>query len=333
MGHVGRQRVRSLLIGLAALAYQSVATAAFTSIVTFGDSLSDTGNLFLASGGAQPPAGQPYFNGRFSDGPLWIEALATGLGRSADASPFLAGGRNYAFAGARTGTSTPPPGVLGQIGGLWSQPVADPDALYVIWGGMNDMRDARSAFRTASASDAAGRQAAAQAAIDNLYASLGFLASIGARHFLIANLPNLGDTPEAALLDLQFASSDASARFNALIPGLETFVEASLGLDIDVLDIASLFAAIRTDALSNGGAVYGITNVTSPCAGFIGSSGAPCNASLFSDALHPSAQAHALIGRTALGLVQDVQQAPEPGTVALLGLGLAGLAASRHRKQ
>ena len=50
--------------------------AAFSGIVVFGDSLSDTGNFFLASGGAV--AGPPYFEGRFSDGPVWVEVLAEG---------------------------------------------------------------------------------------------------------------------------------------------------------------------------------------------------------------------------------------------------------------
>src|SRR4029453_12923135 len=49
----------------------------FSRIIVFGDSLSDTGNFYHLTGGF-PPA--PYANGRFSNGPLWIEYLADDLG-------------------------------------------------------------------------------------------------------------------------------------------------------------------------------------------------------------------------------------------------------------
>jgi GDSL-like Lipase/Acylhydrolase len=47
----------------------------FDQLVVFGDSLSDTGNLSKGLGGQFPPS-PPFFNGRFSDGPLWLEYLA-----------------------------------------------------------------------------------------------------------------------------------------------------------------------------------------------------------------------------------------------------------------
>jgi outer membrane lipase/esterase len=313
-----------LALGAATLASVPAVAGPYTSMFVFGDSLSDTGNLAIATGGTQPPAGQPYFNGRFSDGPVWVETLAAGLGLSANVLPSLVGGNNYAFAGARTGTGSNPPGVLAQVGGLWgpTNPVADPNALYVVVGGGNDLRDGRGAGSTP-----ATRQAAALAAATNLFNSVALIASRGARNILIANVPDLGTTPEAALLGLVANSSDISQRFNLLVAGLEGQLEALFaGLDVDFLDMNGLGAAIRQDALSNGGAVYGITNVTSPCAGFTFSNGAACNVSLFSDALHPSARAHALLGQLALGTVL-----PVPGSVWLAVLGLGGLVLVRRR--
>jgi outer membrane lipase/esterase len=311
----------------------AVQTAPFTSLVVFGDSLSDTGNVFTATGGAVPSA--PYFNGRFSNGPVWIDHLAAALGLPAGATPSLVGGNNYAFGGARTGTGAAPvPGLLSQIGGLWAPTHpggADPNALYVVVGGMNDMRDARSAFAGNTPADQAGRQAAAATAANNIFNAIAFLASSGARHILISTLPDLGATPEAAGLGLVAASSDATARYNSLVSGLEGLAESLLvGLDVITFDMAAVAAAVRDDALNNGGGVYGITNVFTPCGAFPGSIGISCSVSMYSDALHPSAPMHDLIGMAAVSALSRV---PEPGTLALLGLALAGLAATRRRKQ
>jgi len=216
--------------------------------------------------------------------------------------------------------------VLAQIGGLWApaNPLADPNALYVIAAGGNDMRDARSAYTTNSAADQAGRQAAAAAAANNLAVGLALLASKGAKNILLANLPDLGLTPEAALLGLQSASSDASARFNAQIAALEVLAETNLGLDVRLLDLAGIGLAIFNDALNNGGAKFGITNVFTPCGSFPGSIGISCSVSAFSDALHPSARTHAIFGLAAL------QAVPEPGSVWLVLLAAVAMFARRR---
>lgn len=321
------------LVGIASLAAAALAAAPahaypYTSMTVFGDSLSDTGNVAIATGGAIPAP--PYAPGRFSDGPIWIDVLAAGLGLPAGAVPSFAGGTNYAFGGARTGAGTSPvPGLLAQFGGLWApaNPFADPTGLYVVVGGGNDMRDARFAFPTNSLVDQAGRQAAAEAAANNLFTVVAGLASRGARHVLIGNLPDLGATPEAALLGLTASSSDATARYNALLAGFETALEGLFpALDVDLLDLFGLSNRIRDDAINNGGAIYGITNVSMPCGSFAGSAGASCASSLFSDALHPTSAAHAVVGAAALRAV------PEPDMAWLALAGLAVLTLQRRRR-
>src|SRR3954462_11973986 len=90
--------------GLAALAISvgSVGLAVagpFSNLVVFGDSLSDIGNISSATFGTTP--GPSYYNGRFSNGPVYAETLATGLGLPALARS-TASGNDYAYGGAQT---------------------------------------------------------------------------------------------------------------------------------------------------------------------------------------------------------------------------------------
>ncbi|MFT3816946.1 MAG: SGNH/GDSL hydrolase family protein [Rubrivivax sp.] len=309
-----------LAVATAALLGSAVAQAGpYTSLTVFGDSLSDVGNIKIASPNSVP--NPPYPDGRFSDGLNWVDVLAAGLGLPSAGVASLAGGTNYAFGGARTGTAQNPPGVLLQVAGLWapSHPAADPNGLYVVVGGGNDMRDARSA---ANGTDAT-REAAAQAAAFNIFQAVFALASAGAQHVLISTLPDLGNTPEAVLLGKVAESHDASQRYNAAIAGLEATLEGLfLDLDVMVLDMAAVGNDILDDALNNGGAQFGITNVAAGCF-FVGN----CGSSLFSDNLHPSAAAYAVIGNAALALV-----VPLPATVSLLGAGLLAMGLARRRR-
>ena len=313
----------------------------FSNLYVFGDSLSDTGNLLGTESSpgvlnTRPfPFVGPYEGNRFSNGLLWVEHFAQGLRLSPQAAaPFIYGGNNYAFAGAQTGTflalpADQIPGVLAQVGGIWAPSLTGPvdaNALFVVVAGGNDMRNARSIFSGNSAADIAGRQQAAINAFTNLTNTLRLLKTLGAKNVLVATLPDLGITPEAALVSLLLpgavaASTDATNRFNALVPQL-LGVGASFGLNMNLLDINGLTNAIQANPTA-----YGITDISSPCSGFLFSSGSSCAQSAFSDILHPSALVHALIGREAL-LVFGI---PEPGSVALFALALVALVAARRK--
>lgn len=337
------KKLRSLILPLALALPLGALAGPFSSLFIFGDSLSDTGNLIHPGpGGATRPAifSGPYDGGRFSNGPLWVEGLATGLGLSGQASSFLTGGNNYAFAGSQTGTipltGDQIPGLLTQSFGFWggTHTAADPNALYVVVAGGNDMRDARSAFSGTTTFDELGRQTAAATAVSNIKTTIDFLASLGAKNFLVASIPDLGYTPEAILLSLATttpsliaASSDATARFNALMPTLVGW-GTHAGLNMSFLDLDGLNRGILANPAS-----FGITSTDSPCAGFAnpltGTVGTTnCANSLFSDVLHPSAYTHSLIASAAL----KVLGVPEPGSLALFGLGALALVVVRRRK-
>jgi len=63
------------LLGLFALTVQAAdSRPAFSRIVMFGDSLSDTGKMYSKMRGYLPSS-PPYYQGRFSNGPVWLEQL------------------------------------------------------------------------------------------------------------------------------------------------------------------------------------------------------------------------------------------------------------------
>ncbi len=81
----------SALLTLAARA----ATPSYDKLCVFGDSYCDVGNLFVATGGAEPAP--PYYNGRFSNGPIWLDRVAGFLGVPLKASTLAR--TDYAFGG------------------------------------------------------------------------------------------------------------------------------------------------------------------------------------------------------------------------------------------
>lgn len=316
------------LAAAAALAWTTPAQAGpFSALYAFGDSLSDVGNIFTATGGAIP--GPPYANGQFSNGPVWLQGLAAGLGL-APLTPSLQGGTNYAFGLANTG-QTPthalqPIDVLGtlQFGAFTAaHPAGAPaDALYAVWAGSNDLIGAL------TAGPSVNPLATADAAVANLRTLLSDLADAGARSVLLATVPDLGLTPRLSGTAAQQAATALSAYFNAALRSVVDNDPDLAALDVRVLDIYALI----NDAVNQG--AYGFANVTDAC--LVGAvnfnGGTPCanpDDHLFWDDLHPTARAHAIIGQQALALVTAV---PEPGSLVLLVVGAAAATWTRRRQ-
>lgn len=301
-----------LTLGLGAFA--SPAAATYSDIYVFGDSLSDSGNIYAATLGGVPPP--PYFNGRFSNGPTYADNLASMLGFGL--APSLLGGHNYAFGGATAapGSSVGPLATdLGtQVNSFRALAgSADANALYVVWAGGNDLRAATPA--TAGAVIGAALTGV-QNAITGLYAE-------GARNFLVMNMPDLGLTPEATSGGTASAATFLSGLynngFNSVINGLRSVLA---GEDIDTLDTFSLL----NDAVADPGK-YGLTNVTDNCL----MAGAACTPGswLFWDGIHPTAAGHRMIAAAAYAAVPE----PETYTMMLAGLGLLGLVTRRRKQQ
>ncbi|MDP8965902.1 MAG: SGNH/GDSL hydrolase family protein, partial [Cyanobacteriota bacterium] len=151
----------------------------FDAFYIFGDSLVDNGNLFGVTRNLVPPS-PPYFNGRFSNGPVWVEILGSKLGISADST------HNFAFGGATSGTFNALSPLLGVPlpGGLSLQintfttttTTADPNALYALWAGGNDYLVQPTQLR---ATDPTG-------VVNNVVGAVSALSAKGARNFIVA---------------------------------------------------------------------------------------------------------------------------------------------------
>src|SRR3954454_455314 len=122
------------------IALKGAHAGAFSSVVIFGDSLSDIGNIAQAPIINEP--GPYYWNGRFSNGPVYAESFTTGLGLPTLVRSTSSGGTDFAYGGAKpTGTSFPDnifiQDIDDQVGQYLSSRPPNATALYLVWAGAN----------------------------------------------------------------------------------------------------------------------------------------------------------------------------------------------------
>lgn len=197
-------RLRSFVAALALsiVSFSAVATE-IDNVVFFGDSLSDTGNIWFATGGFPPP---PYFQGSAGaapaftggqwsspEGPSWPTLFASEFGLTATPSlvqvPYA---NNFAWGGARTGVnanSVVPPWLDQQVAQYLapfklSGTSPTQGTLVSIMIGGNDV------------ANNLGDEAALKAGIASIMTQMTNLYDQGVRLFLISNVPDIGATPE-----------------------------------------------------------------------------------------------------------------------------------------
>lgn len=287
----------------------------YSSFWALGDSLSDNGNLFAATAGANP-ASPPYFNGRFSNGPVWAEAVA---------ADFAVAG-NLAFGGANALTDADPIPDLGlQIGafGLTAPALMGARPLVSMWFGANDQFGAL--FELMLAGGVTGSiEAPGKAAADGVIAGARALAGLGVVDFLIFNLPDLGAIPArkgSPFKDIATAGAMAfNARLDAGIDGLR-----AEGLRVAEVDTFSLFNAVIADP-----AAFGVTDATTPCIipGVRVCTEAEAMQLAFFDPVHPNATIHARLAAEARAALAPV---PLPAAGWMLLAALGALAARARR--
>ena len=255
----------------------------FSNLVVFGDSLSDTGNLFNATEGLIPPS-PPYFEGQLSNGDLVVDAIADFL-ELPDSKSFLEGGSNYAFGGAQTGDGTSKitlfdtieeginvPNLGQQIDFYLSSQTPKETDLFFVYGGSNDFNDAIEP----------------EEVVNNITTHITELAEAGAKTFIVPNLPPLGNAPlfleqpEATI-----AFNAISDEFNQLLDTELDAIAAEFGITIIEPDFNSLAKEIfaNPDEFGFNNTTNGVLDLTN-----LTLNGNP-DEFFFWDLLHPSATA------------------------------------------
>lgn len=256
--------------------------ATVNEIIAFGDSLSDIGQVFQSSGGLYPPD-PPYFQGRYSNGRVWIEYLANNLNLASSQI------QNFAWGGATTqgGGDSPVPGLREQVASFTqTQPQLNSDALYVVWVGANDYLQG---------------QTNVSVPVENVMEAIASLSNHAAHNFLVANLPDLGRLPATR-------SNGTAARLSALTQAhnqqlaqqIELFNQQQPERDVVLLDVFSLY----NEAIANPNQ-FGLANVTGTCL----SGTQPCtnpDQFLFWDGIHPSTAGHLLVAEAAYAQLQQM---------------------------
>jgi phospholipase/lecithinase/hemolysin len=322
--------MKSVLLAAAAFLATPAAALTPTQFIVFGDSFLDAGNVQAAVGPLFTDPNLGYWQGRFSDGPTWIDHLSYAqFGQPSRAS--LLGGTNFAVGGARGSGDDPTP--LGVIPGLSSQLGAfgqylvqtgqpfDPDALYVINFGNNDVNYIQALADPTDPEFNPALIPAVQAAyVSNMVGAVVTLSGLGAKNILLAGVPNPTE-PEGQLLQ-----SLLTTGLNAAEPGLG-------GTNLLRLDYFSYFLGVAANP-----AAFGLRpdlNFTAPCLAVVAPSREPdCSGFLSFDGTHVTEQVQASLS-IYVARQFGLAAIPEPSSWAMMiaGFAAAGAAVRRGRRK
>lgn len=290
------------LAGALALALSCAGTVQaqeFTGFYVFGDSLSDSGNIAQLNG---LPPGYAFTT---NPDPVAAKIIAAYFGQSSLNS--LSGGPNFAWGGACVNPVGPCLNPVPRISDQVTQYLAltggsaDPNALYSIWGGANDI------FATLTL-DPLNAQANTVAAATAYVQQIARLQAAGANYIIVYNLPNLGATPQFLATPNAGSVSQITVVYNsALNAGLQ-----NLGDGIIPINTFGLISEIIANPSR-----YGFTNVTGTAcvpansiACDVNTGGLPGGFApgtndtyLFADGVHPTGAAHRMLANVVISTI------------------------------
>jgi phospholipase/lecithinase/hemolysin len=214
--------------------------------------------------------------------------------------------------------------------------IVDPNALFVVWSGSNDVGDALLLFDPTAADPFANVNLRMQEALQDVGAVLGGLVTAGAEYLLVPNVPDLGLTPELKMKGSEavLLATGLSAAYNVALEGIIGSL-FSINSDLTVYSFDT-FALLQQVAAHPGD--FGFTNVTDPCLVnfFVGSVIDPAkpvtvcpnpDEFLFWDINHPSAATQQILANGMLSAI------PEPGSWLLVGIGLVAVFSIRRGRR
>jgi outer membrane lipase/esterase len=280
----------------------SAASAQFSNAYIFGDSLGDAGQ----------------YGGRFTTNPGLTFPMYVAQRYGLSATPSFTGGNDFAQGGARVNSPSPliPPSapnlsIADQVTQFLTRGPVDPNALYQIQGGANDIFVLVQQAGGGQITPAQLQAAVVQAASD-LVTQVARLRAAGARYVVVYGVPDIGLTPRAALVNAQATFTNVSNLFNSTLnAGL-----AAANLQVVQVNAAGLLREVMASPAS-----FGFTNVTQGvCTVDLPGCGPNTlrdpNGALtwaFADTVHPTTGL-ALIGAQAAASMIEA-----PGKIGLLG--------------
>lgn len=188
------KRIFALIVSMFLIFTQSSYATTIDKIIVFGDSLSDNGNIYSLTTNAKKaiplipiiPKNPPYYDGRFSNGLVWIEHVAKQMNVKLE---------NYAYGGSWAESAVDswlvvPFGLDMQVSYYLVAAALDFHKfqhLYVIWMGGNDYIQGRSDADYATTNT-----------VESIKKQMEWLLYYGANNIALVNLPDIGSAPVAA---------------------------------------------------------------------------------------------------------------------------------------
>jgi len=222
-------------------------------IAVFGDSLSDDGNVYQLTNRTYPPT-PPYYQGRFTNGKVWLDYVRSKLGVKTFNGAYGTGSTDSSVVQGRTGPdlTIPTPGVVQQISKFIknnSKKIFQ-ETTFVVWAGGNDYFFSN--FEQTPA-----------LVVNRIKKIASTLYKQGARDIIIGNLIPLNALPYVTTMNNQtftaFVASTVVEHNRLLKQAVKNFANDHAG-SIKLMDVYSTIQNILTRPSK-----FGIVNITSEC--------------------------------------------------------------------
>ena len=289
-----KQAPSTILVFTVLLLIGSYSAHAYTALVAFGDSYTDTGNA---------PSSPPYYwNGRFSNGPLWIESLSQSFGFTYNPA------NNFAVSGTESNE-------LGVEINNFAGTSDSANVLFAIWSGNNDIGN----HLNIGVNDAAWNTQI-NSIVSSLMTASDLLYQKGARSIILFNQIDLPRVP--------YILNHYSASFRSYIAGkiqilnsrlaqaVPNLLNSHAGLRVYLIDLYSDLNYLLDNYASFGFTQATLDALDNPNLSDKTFSGPGANY-VFWDSEHPTTKTHGMIAGWVTNALPPQVPPPPPPNVAI----------------